>query len=346
MSFRAHARAQAASCTALGAPFMARLMLLIADSLCPGTPVADRLLGWPTERIEEDAPALRLAAGLHHLVLTGQARILARLYAAPDSVTDEALWRAIDAALKQHAAALLETLALPPQTNEVARAAIYRAAAQWLTAAYRLPLVVTELGSAAGLNLLWDHYALDVAGQRFGPADATLCLAPDWTGPPPPDTRPVIRARAGVDLNPLDPETDRLRALSYIWPDQPERRARLDDALTLAAAHRPDVTRGDAASWLETRLARPLPQAIHLVCHSIFWQYLPEEDQARINTMLSRVGGRLRGDEPLAHLSYEPDGNGPGAAVTLHLWPGNDRISLGRADYHGRWVIWAPPALE
>jgi hypothetical protein len=30
-----------------------------------------------------------------------------------------------------------------------------------------------------------------------------------------------------------------------------------------------------------------------------------------------------------------------GAALTLRLWPGDIRLALGRADFHGRWVQWS-----
>lgn len=345
MNFRTHARAQAEACLALGSPFTARLLSLVADRLRPGTPVAETLLSWPADRLQPDAVALRLAGALHHLVLTGQAQVLARLYASRGNVADAQLWHALDAALRLKAGPILDTLALAPQTNEVGRASVYIAAAHWLSAAYRLPLVISELGSAAGLNLLWDQYALVIKDQIWGAPDATIRLAPDWTGPVPPVAQPLIRSRAGVDLNPLDPVADRARLLSYIWADQTERLARLEAALDLATEKRPEITRGNAIDWLETRLSRPIPQAVHLVCHTVAWQYFPEADQARGLAMLARAGGRVRMDEPLAHLSMEADETGPGAALVVHLWPGNDRIVLGRADFHGRWINWQAPEL-
>ncbi|MFN7003726.1 MAG: DUF2332 domain-containing protein [Roseinatronobacter sp.] len=345
MNFRTHAHAQAEACLALGSPFTARLLTLIAERLRPGAPVADRLLAWPSERLQADAVALRLAGALHHLVLTGQAPMLARLYGAPQMTADAQLWHTLDAALRLKAAPILATLDQPPQTNELRRASVYLAAAHWLTAAYRLPLVVSELVSSAGLNLLWDHYAAEIGDHIYGPANAAITLAPDWTGPPPPQTSPLIRARAGVDLNPLDPVADRARILSYIWADQPDRMVQTAQALDLATEKRPEVTRGNAVDWLETRLARPIPQAIHLVCHTITWQYFSEADQTRATALLARAGGRVRSDEPLAHLSMEADAEGPGAAIRLHLWPGNDRIDLGRADFHGRWIDWQAPDL-
>jgi hypothetical protein len=39
------------------------------------------------------------------------------------------------------------------------------------------------------------------------------------------------------------------------------------------------------------------------------------------------------------------DGRPPGAALTLRLWPGDQRFALGRFDFHGRWLDWGPSAL-
>jgi len=343
VSFRDHAREQAAACASLGSPFTCWLLNMVADRLAPGTAVADRLLGWPSARVGPDAVGLRLAGALHYLVLSGAAPMLGRLYARPPGDEPQA-WRIVEAALRQHEGAILAFLDAPPQTNELRRAAVFIAAGHWLSARFDLPLVISELGASAGLNLMWDHYALRVGGQSFGPDDPALTLAPDWTGPLPPVARPVIRARAGVDLNPLDPVADRLRLRAYIWADQVERHARTEAALDLVASARPEIVRGCAIDWLERRLARPVPRAIHLVCHSIVWQYLPIEKQARGAALLAQAGARVRADEPLAHLAMEDDGTRPGAALRLHLWPADEVVDLGRADFHGRWIDWlAPP---
>ena len=345
MNFRTHARKQAIACADLGSPLTARMLTLVADRLVPGTELADHLLNWPAARLNPDAVALRLAGALHYLVLTGQAPILKRIYADPEAVPDIQFWRALESTLKFRSAEILPILAQAPQTNEVRRSSVLIATAHWLTATYGLPLVVSELGSSVGLNLLWDHYALEIEGQRYGPEDAVLTLTPDWHGALPPLTPPLIRSRAGVDLNPLDPEHDQVRLLSYIWADQPDRLARTRAALALACENRPEVARGNAIDWLETRLSRPVPQAVHLVCHTIAWQYFSEADQARGLALLQRAGQRYRADEPLAHLSMEQDSEGPGAAVVLHMWPSDERIELGRADFHGRWVDWRAPAM-
>lgn len=210
----------------------------LAERLQPGDPVADRILGWQGDPSSNaDSVPLRIAGGLHALILTDKARALAAAYASGDDPTDTAL-----AMIRQHPDFLLDWLTSPPQTNEVRRSAPLIAAAHWLTARFGLPLILSELGASAGLNLLWDHYALRSGDQSFGPANPALILTPDWTGPLPTPAPPTILDRRGVDLNPLDPVTDHLRLLAYLWPDQPDRIARTRAAQDLAAQIRPRLT--------------------------------------------------------------------------------------------------------
>ena len=329
-------RQQAKACAALGSPLMERLMAGLADRLTPGDPVSDQVLAWPGDPSSKaDSVPLRLAGGLHALVLTGQDPALAAAYAEPAAdPTKTAL-----AAIARHPAFLLDWLSSPPQTNEVRRSAILIAVAHWLTARFGLPLVLSELGASAGLNLLWDHYALFVQGKAYGPSDPALTLSPNWTGPLPPVARPTILDRRGVDLNPLDPVSDRLRLLAYLWPDQPDRIARTRAALDLATRIRPKVDRADAADWLETRLASPTKGALHLIFHTVAWQYFPPATQTRALATLQAAGENA----PIARLSMEADDQTPGAALTLTLWPGGETIPLGRADFHGRWIDWQAP---
>ena len=334
---------QAASCATLGSDFTARLLRLAGDRLTPGTPVADRLLNWPGDVSSNGASVpLRLAGTLHGLVLDGTAPALAAAY-PPHSVGDDALWQAVTDALTTHEARVQTWLNSPPQTNEVRRSAVLIALAHWLTAHWGLPLILSEIGASAGLNLHWDRYALRVEGRSFGPDAPTVTLTPDWTGPLPPAAEPQVAGRRGVDLNPLDPAApgDVLRLLSYIWPDQPDRMERTRAALALPPA---PVDRADAVDWLGPRLAAPNPGHLHLICHTIAWQYLPAAARAKGAAIIAEAGARATADAPLVWFGMEADGHAPGAALTLRCWPGDLSLSLGRADFHGRWVDWHPPA--
>ncbi|MFI4997523.1 MAG: DUF2332 family protein, partial [Hyphomicrobiales bacterium] len=154
----------------------------------------------------------------------------------------------------------------------------------------------------------------------------------------------AIVARAGCDISPLDPtsSTDRARLLSYIWPDQTQRLARIEAALDMAASVPWRIERADAGEWVERHLGtRPQGGRMRVLVHSIMWQYMAQETQARINRTLAEAAAAASPDAPLAWLRLEPDGPSNGAALSLDLWPGGRRLALGRADYHGRWVRFA-----
>ncbi|PIE06398.1 MAG: hypothetical protein CSA74_12715 [Rhodobacterales bacterium] len=279
---------------------------------------------------------------MNALVLRGDSPELAALW-PPNSGPEDALETALAEAMTRHETVLLHWLDSPPQTNEVRRAAVLIAAGHWLAQRVDLPFVLSELGAAGGLNMMWDRFRLDLPDGTLGPADSPVRLAPDWRGPCPPAALVRIADRRGVDLNPLntqDPE-DALRLLSYIWADQHDRIARTRAAIALAQA---TVDRGDAAAWLEARLATPRPGALHLVYHTIAWQYFPEDTKARCRAALTQAGTRATTEAPLAHLSMEADEqHGKGAVIELTLWPGGARMTLGRVDFHGRWVDWRAP---
>jgi len=241
-----------------------------------------------------------------------------------------------------HAGFILARLDGPPQTNETQRSAALCPGYLTIAAETGLPLVCSEIGASAGLNLLWDRFAYAFGAAAWGDPGSPVRLAPDWSGPPPPLPRVEVAERAGCDvapLDPADPATER-RLLSFVWADQPERLERTGAALALARAAGLRVAQADAGDWIAGRLAAPRPGRAHVIAHSIMWQYMPEATRARIAGLIADAGGRATGDAPIAWLRLEPDGAAPGAAVTLDLWPGGGSRRLGRADFHGRWVDW------
>jgi hypothetical protein len=328
----------------MGSPFTARLCGLIAERLEPGGPVADRVLGWsgdPGGRA--DAVALRLAGALHGLVIEGRDSGLAAVYPPNDGeLTDDAFWSAVASALATHAPYVLRRLEGPPQTNEPQRSAALCPGFLTVAALTGLPLVTSELGASAGLNLSWDRFAYRFGAAAWGDPMSPVRIEPDWQGPPPPLPPARVTERAGVDRAPPDPsrEEGRQRLLSFVWADQTARKARMAAAIEIANAGGIQVEKADAVDWLADRLATPRPGQAHVVYHSILWAYLLPEAQARAEASLEAAGDRTTADAPLAWLRMEGDGTEPGAAITLTLWPGGETRLLGRADYHGAWIRW------
>lgn len=333
---------QAETCARMGSPFMGRLLSILAQDW-----PADSALGRKLANFDGDiGPAghslpLRIAGGLHALVLNRTVPDLAALY-PPHVASDVALRAGVLAALRDHEAFLLDWTDSAPQTNEVRRSAALIAGAHVALQHYDLPLHLSELGASGGLNLMWDHFALEVDGTRFGAQTPVLTLTPDWTGPLPPPARPQVADRAGVDLNPLKPGRgeDLLRLTAYLWADQPERLILTRAAASVATA---PVVKADAIDWLADRLPSAPQGRLHLIQHTVAWQYFPKAARERGRAMIEAAGARATVNRPLAWLSMETDGDTSGkigAALTLRLWPGDITLDLGRADFHGRWINW------
>jgi len=317
---------------------MGQLMRLCAESQWPTGSITDRIFGWEGDitPAAQSVP-LRLAGALHALLLQGHAG-LAAVY-PPNQTEDAVLWDAISDAFRSDEAHLHAWLDSAPQTNEVRRSAVLIAVGHLLTDRFGLPIRTSELGASGGLNLHWDSYGMVLEGQSFGAQTPALTLTPDWTGPLPPATPPKIVARAGVDLNPLDPSNPdhALRLQAYLWPDQPERLSLTRSAI--AAATTP-VAQGDAIDWLHSRLTHDAG-ILHLIYSTVAWQYFPVIKQAEGTALIEAAGAAATKATPLAWFGMENDGSGLGAALTLRLWPGDATLSLGRADFHGRWIKWA-----
>lgn len=334
-------RDQARSCRTLGSPFTAALCEVLADGLDPAQgAAAQKVLGWPgNPSSKADSVPLRLCGGLHALVLTGQSPDLAACYAArdPDPTT-------VLTALSQHAPFLTDWLDQTPQTNEVARAGAIIPAARFAASLYPLPLDALELGASAGLNLNFGRFVLDPGGR--GATDGGVTLTPDWQGDLP--DQPIAVAQGqGVDLHPLDPVRDGLRLQAYCWADQPDRMARLRAALDLARQYPPQVSAGDAGEWLAAALQHPRTGRLTFVYHTIAAQYFPRATRDACEAALQRAAAAATSDAPLAHFGMEADGAGDGAGLQLRLWDGTLRAwTLGRADFHGRWVRWQPQETE
>lgn len=311
---------------------MGQLCRLLGDRLECGTPLTDRLFNWDGDLGPAgDSVPLRVCGALHALHLSGDVTLGAAY--PPNAVSDDTLWDAVAGSMDQHASAIARFIDSPPQTNEVRRAAALIAAAHVITRYVPLPLRLSELGASAGLNLNFDQFALAANGTRFGPDDAALTLTPEWTGNLPPNAAPQVVERHGVDLNPV---TDAQRLRAYLWPDQPHRKALTDAALALPPA---PVDRGDAIDWLATRLPHIAGQT-HMIYSTVAWQYFPAQKQTEGLALIEAAGASATQDTPLAFVQMENDGARDGAALTLRLWPNDLHLTLGRVDFHGRWMRW------
>ncbi|MCC6479314.1 MAG: DUF2332 family protein [Sphingomonadaceae bacterium] len=332
-------RTQAAGCRTMGSPLTADLLDALARILDHGSRTGARILDWPGDPMA-DALKLRIAGGLHALARSEQDAELTALYKAGTGDFDAVLQRV----LAEWDDWLYPWLDSPPQTNEVGRSAALMAGLMVAAQRLAMPIDLLELGSSAGLNLNLDRFRYQLGGVEAGPADALVHIAPAWNGDAPTGAWPHIGARRGVDQNPLDMRDDAVasRLLAYCWPDQHDRLARLEAAIATARIHPPMVDAGDAADWIEHRLAAAQDRGTaRIVMHSVFWQYLPRNSQNRIEAAILQAGASATADRPFGWLSFEPD---PPAIspmqLRLQLWPSGDVLHLAACHPHGAAINW------
>jgi hypothetical protein len=261
----------------------------------------------------------------------------------------EGAWPAARRAIAGHLDLLADAVRRPVQTNEVGRSAVLYGGLLHVAAQTRLPVRLLEVGASAGLNLLVDRFAFDIAdGVVLGDPGSAVRLHRPWQGNLPPyDLPPHVLERAGCDPAPLDPrsEDDRLTLTSYVWADQLERIDRLRGALLLAAEHGITVQRLSASEFLSRELAEPRAGAATVVWHSVVWQYLSKPERAAVERLLQDAGDAATVAAPLAHLRLEPArvvGTGDfGFSVQLTTWPGGEQRLIAEAEGHGPPVVWA-----
>jgi hypothetical protein len=131
-------------------------------------------------------------------------------------------------------------------------------------------LALIEVGASAGLCLYPDRYSYEYSGRRRvdpvdGPSPVLLRAASN--GPVPlPNHPPEVVWRAGLDLNPLDvADPDDVAWLrTLVWPEQHDRRRRLDAAMAIARRDPPLLVCADAVTGLEALVARA-PAGVPLV---------------------------------------------------------------------------------
>src|SRR3546814_429887 len=186
-------------------------------------------------------------------------------------------------------------------------------------------LEVLEIGSSAGLNLLIDRYRFDLGGAGLGPTDSPVTIAPEWRGAQPKVPRIEIVSTYGCDVAPMDAADPAVEARlsAYVWAEKPERLDRLRRAIAMVRARPVRLDKGDAADWVEARLAEPQADGVtRVLMHSVVWQYLPETTADRIRAAMHAAGARATPAPQPAWVAMEPDRATPEPGVSVPWWPG------------------------
>jgi len=256
------------------------------------------------------------------------------------------------------------------QTNETARGIF------WL-----FPAVVTgwgsmhliDLGASAGLNLVGEQRRFAMVGPDFSEF-ASFGLAPStqfvtkcepviphsWNAL---SDIPCILTRSGCDLNPLPLETDIDQKIlkSFVWADQLERMARLEEGIMAHAS----VSTKQQIQVMPANLPHDLPYFLRslsldddkapvLIYNTYMTAYLENEGLALYDYIADWAAETNRpvlwaqAEPPKEGMVEAPD-NFHWCAWTIDLWqPGKGHSSwhIAWVHPHGTEVKWLNPSLE
>ncbi len=233
------------------------------------------------------------------------------------------------------------------QTNEVRRcAALLPAFYEIACRAGGKPLALVEIGTSAGLHLLWDYYFYDYGqGVQIGNVESPVHISSALQGEiplPQFGLMPAIVSRTGIDLHPIDvhneTETRWLRAL--IWPEHADRRQLLDAALGVAREQHLHLIAGDAALVLPPVLALMPEEAALCLYHSYTLNQMPHKSRERILQVIQAYATETR--RTFYRIAQEGYSLHRPPHVSLFTYQNGEmhETLLAYCESHGRWVEW------
>ena len=267
-------------------------------------------------------PAVILAA-LHDLALAGHAPALAAAYATGDR--EAAADAAIDTLLHQTDSVAAIAVRHRVRSDESGRGTVlYPAIGRAAQLARADAIGMVDVGCSAGLNLTVDRVGITYSnGQSLGDKASPVQLSASIVGgrPVPTSLIPEVVSRIGIDRDPIDvTDPDDVRwlhaCLSPDHPNRPEREARLDAEIALAASDPPALLGGDPVELLHDAFALIPPGALPVVITTWalsrfsverrrrFWSRLADAAAQRPRGVGIRGGRRGRAVDP--HLRRSP----------------------------------------
>jgi len=231
------------------------------------------------------------------------------------------------------------------QTNEVGRCAILVPSFELVARqAKNRPLALVEIGSSAGLTLLWDryHYQYNKTLQCGDPDSPVQveCLLRGENRPPVPNRFPEIASRLGVDLHPVDindPENVQwLRAL--VWPEHQKRADQLELAIRVARHAPPQIVRGDALELLPSLIKRVRDDSQLCIFHSFTLSLANGKPRERLELILAKASQKRH----LFHISLEWPKKSETPLLSLASLSNGESTEkvLARCNAHGEWLEW------
>ena len=313
-------------------------------------------------RVAEDPELLRLAASaqekaalpnlffaaVHLLLLKGEHHQLAAFYPSLNNSSQhyDYVYPYFRSFVLEHAGEIREIMMTHSvQTNEVGRCAVLVPAFELVAAqTKRQPLTMIEIGSSAGLTLLWDHYHYRYGeGLECGESRSPVKIDCSLRGekhPPIPGQLPKVASRIGIDLAPIDvngaENVQWLRAL--VWPDNQKRARQLETAIRLVKQAPPRIITGNALDLI-LDLVEEVPDTAPLcIYHSFTLTLASKEPREKLHSLLTTASKKR--DLFLVSMEWIANSETPLLGLAKFNYGVRTESILARCHSHGEWLEW------
>jgi hypothetical protein len=290
----------------------------------------------------QPVPNLLLAA-VHYLLLKGTSHSLQDYYLSltqtPKAIAKSFVeFKAFCQLHREEIRDLLKTKLV--QTNEVNRCAYLYPVFCFIYNQVKRPLSLIEIGTSAGLQLLWDQYRYSYGtGEQYGNMASSVHLKSDLKGSGRPfllKSSPPVLSRTGLDLhiNDLRKTEDALWLKALIWPEHHERRERFEQAAELFKEKEVELIEGDGLALLEDVVKKLPVDAPICVFHTHVANQLSEPQKKRLIEKIREIGST----RDVFHIYNNMWDR------RLHLDSfinGTETCRIvGETEGHGRWFEW------
>lgn len=290
----------------------------------------------------QPAPNLLFAA-VHYLMLKGKDHPLKEFYPSmasqPKPVTDSfEYFKDFCMLYEEQIVKLLKSKLV--QTNEVRRCAYLYPIFCYIFRQVNKPLSLIELGTSAGLQLLWDQYSYSYGTEKiYGNQHSRVHMTSEIRGNHQPvllSESPPVASRVGIDLhtNNLADAEDFLWLKALIWPEHADRLSMFEQSAKLFKKHKVDFLEGDAVALLPNVVSKLPKTSVVCIFHTHVANQLSEDVKGDLLKKVEAIGQT----RDVFHI-YNNMWDGKLHLDSIIRGTQNAQV-VGQADSHGSWFEW------
>lgn len=226
------------------------------------------------------------------------------------------------------------------QTNEVRRCAYLYPIFCYIYHKMEKPLSLIEIGSSAGLQLIWDKYSYSYgSNQTYGNKESFVHLTSEVrNGSIPSDLSniPPVNYRLGIDLHisDLTNEEDYLWLKALIWPEHKDRLDNFEQSGKQLRMNPPQLREGDGVAMLNEYVEKVPKDSVLCIFHTHVANQMPEDIKSKLLQKVDMIGSKRDTfhvynniEDRKLHLDSYINGS-------------KQHIVIGDTDGHGRWFDW------